>query len=157
MFAYSVSHDLRAPLRHVSGFSNLLAERSSDGLDERGRRYIDVISTSVRDMYTMIDDLLQFSCTGRTELTIEPVDSAGDSQPEKALEPVRHETDGRDLEWTIGELPPVVADRALLRQVWANLVGNAVKYSSGRRPAKIEIGGADVDGEVRLLPPATTE
>ena len=144
-FAYSVSHDLRAPLRHVSGFSNLLAERSSDGLDERGRHYIDVISTSVRQMGTLIDDLLQFSRTGRTELTIEPVDMQATLS--EALEPVRHETDGRDLEWTIGELPPVVADRALLRQVWANLVGNAVKYSSGRRPAKIEIGGADVDGE----------
>jgi PAS domain S-box-containing protein len=144
-FAYSVSHDLRAPLRHISGFSNLLAERAGDQLDDKSRHYVEVISTSVRQMGILIDDLLQFSRTGRAELTIGPVDM--DATLAEALEPLRRGTDGRDVEWTIGELPPVVADRALLRQVWANLVGNAVKYTRDRTPARIEIGAAGVDGE----------
>jgi len=143
-FAYSVSHDLRAPLRHVSDFSTLLAERSGDQLDEKSRHYVEVISTSVRQMGVLIDDLLQFSRTGRAELTIEPVDM--DATLAQALEPLQRETDGRDVEWTIDPLPRVIADRALLRQVWANLVGNALKYTRGRSPATIEIGAAGVDG-----------
>ena len=129
-FAYSVSHDLRAPLRHISGFSALLAERSAGRLDEKSRHYIEVISTSVLQMGVLIDDLLQFSRTGRAELHIEPVDM--DATLAEALEPLKRETDGRDVEWTIRPLPQVVADRALLRQVWANLVDNAVKYTRGR-------------------------
>ena len=144
-FAYSVSHDLRAPLRHISGFSNLLAERAGDQMDDKGRHYVEVISTSVRQMGVLIDDLLQFSRTGRAELRIEPVDM--DATLAEALEPLRREADGRDVEWSIGELPSVVADRALLRQVWANLVGNAVKYTRGRTPARIEIGAAGANRE----------
>ena len=144
-FAYSVSHDLRAPLRHVSGFSTLLAERSAGDLDEKGRHYVEVISTSVLQMGVLIDDLLQFSRTGRAELHIESVDM--DATLAEALEPLKREIDGRDVEWTIRPLPQVVADRALLRQVWANLVGNAVKYTRGRVPARIEIGAAGVNGE----------
>lgn len=144
-FAYSVSHDLRAPLRHISGFSTLLAERSGDQLDEKSRHYVQVISTAVRQMGVLIDDLLQFSRTGRAELRIEPVDMQ--QTLTEALEPLRGEIDGRDIEWSIGQLPPVVADRALIRQVWANLAGNAVKYTRGRSPAMIEIGAAGVNGE----------
>jgi PAS domain S-box-containing protein len=144
-FAYSVSHDLRAPLRHISGFSSLLAERSGDGLDEKSRHYVEVISTSVRQMGVLIDDLLQFSRTGRAELRIERVNMQ--ETLSEALEPLRREAGDRDVEWTIGVLPPVVADHALLRQVWANLVGNAVKYTRDSSPAKIEIGAAGVNGE----------
>ncbi len=144
-FAYSVSHDLRAPLRHISGFSGLLAERAGEELDDKSRHYVEVISTSVRQMGVLIDDLLQFSRTGRAELVIEPVDMQAILL--EALEPLQREIDGRDVEWSVGELPPVVADRALLRQVWANLVGNAVKYTRGRAPAKIEIGAAGANGE----------
>ena len=148
-FAYSVSHDLRAPLRHISGFSSLLAERAGDDLDERSRRYVEVISTSVRQMGILIDDLLQFSRTGRAELKIGPVDMK--ETLDEALEPLQRETDGRDVQWSIGELPPVIADRALLRQVWANLVGNAVKYTRDRSPAKIEIGAAGANGEEHVF------
>ena len=144
-FAYSVSHDLRAPLRHISGFSSLLAERSGDDLDEKSRHYVDVISTSVRKMGVLIDDLLQFSRTGRAEIRLEQVDMQ--EALADALEVLQRETDGRDLDWIIGELPPVVADRALVRQVWANLVGNAVKYTRDRSPAKIEIGAAGANGD----------
>jgi PAS domain S-box-containing protein len=143
-FAYSVSHDLRAPLRHISGFSSLLAERVGDGLDEKSRHYVDTISRSVREMGVLIDDLLEFSRAARAELTIEDVDMS--AALAEALEPLRHETDDRDIEWSIGPLPAVIADRALLRQVWANLLGNAVKYTRGRAPACIEIGARDGDG-----------
>ncbi len=128
-FAYSVSHDLRAPLRHISGFSMLLAEQSGDGLDEKSLHYIEVISSSVRQMGVLIDDLLQFSRTGRAELRIEPVDMQATLT--EALEPLQREVDSRSIEWSVGDLPTVVADRALLRQVWANLIGNAIKYTRG--------------------------
>ena len=144
-FAYSVSHDLRAPLRHISGFSTLLAEQVGDGLDEKNRHYLETITTSVREMGVLIDDLLQFSRTGRAELKIERVDM--DATLAEALEPLRRETEGRDIEWSVGPLPTVVGDHALLRQVWANLLSNAVKYTRGRAPAHIEIGARDGDGD----------
>jgi PAS domain S-box-containing protein len=146
-FAYSVSHDLRAPLRHISGFSALLAERVGDDLDERSRHYVDTISRSVREMGVLIDDLLQFSRTGRADLQITDVDM--DATLAEALAPLQRETGDRDIEWSIGPLPRVVGDHSLLRQVWANLLGNAVKYSRGRAPAHIEVGARDGDGGAR--------
>jgi PAS domain S-box-containing protein len=143
-FAYSVSHDLRAPLRHISGFSALLAEQVGDGLDERSRHYVDTISNSVREMGVLIDDLLQFSRTGRSELQIGDVDM--EQALAEALEPLRQETSEREIEWSICPLPRVVGDHALLRQVWANLLGNAVKFSRVRSPARIEVGTRDGDG-----------
>jgi PAS domain S-box-containing protein len=140
-FAYSVSHDLRAPLRHISGFSTLLAERAGESLDEKSRHYVDTISRSVCEMGVLIDDLLKFSRTGRAELKIEPVDM--NATLGEALEPLRRETDDRDIDWIIGPLPTVVGDHALLRQVWANLLGNAAKYTRGRAPARIEVGADD--------------
>jgi light-regulated signal transduction histidine kinase (bacteriophytochrome) len=143
-FAYSVSHDLRAPLRHVSGFSELLVTRASDSLDEKSRHYLDVISESVRQMGVLIDDLLQFSRSGRTEMKITDVDM--DEAVAEALEPLQAETDGRAIEWTIGALPRVVGDPVLLRQVWANLLGNAVKFTRRRAHAHIEVGARDGNG-----------
>jgi PAS domain S-box-containing protein len=137
-FAYSVSHDLRAPLRHISGFSELLAARSAAVLDEEGRHYLDTILSSVGRMGVLIDDLLQFSRTGRAEMQIGDVDL--DQALNEVLESLRSDTAERDIEWSIGPLPHVVGDHALLRQVWANLLGNAVKYTRGRTPARIEVG-----------------
>jgi light-regulated signal transduction histidine kinase (bacteriophytochrome) len=143
-FAYSVSHDLRAPLRHINGFSELLAKRSAGVLDDKSRHYLETIIASVNRMGVLIDDLLQFSRTGRAELQITPVDM--DRTVSEALEALQHETGDRDIEWTIGRLPSVVGDHALLRQVWANLLGNAVKYTRGRAPAHIDVGARDGDG-----------
>ena len=145
-FAYSVSHDLRAPLRHISGFSTLLAERTGKGLDEKSRHYVDVITRSVNEMGVLIDDLLQFSRTGRAELTIEPVDM--DVVIQEALAPLRHETASRELDWSIEPVPQASADRALIRQVWANLLGNAVKYTRPVTPARIGVSARVTDGEV---------
>jgi light-regulated signal transduction histidine kinase (bacteriophytochrome) len=99
----------------------------------------------VREMGVLIDDLLQFSRTGRAELKIEAVDM--DEVLAEALEPLQQETSERDIEWSIGALPSVVGDASLLRQVWANLLGNAVKYTRDRTPARIEVGTRSDDEE----------
>jgi PAS domain S-box-containing protein len=140
-FAYSVSHDLRAPLRHISGYASILATDAADVLDDDGLHCLDTISESVREMGVLIDDLLQFSRVGRAEMTIGPVDM--EQVLAEALGPIREEAVDRTIEWSIGPLPSVTGDPALLRQVWANLLGNAVKYSRDRDPARIEVGGSD--------------
>jgi PAS domain S-box-containing protein len=146
-FAYSVSHDLRAPLRHISGFASILVEDAGDALDENGRDCLATISDSVREMGVLIDDLLQFSRVGRMEMQIADVDM--EEVLAEAVAPIREETADRAIEWSIGPLPHVLGDHNLLRQVWANLVGNAVKYSRDRAPARIEIGAVHGDGDSR--------
>jgi PAS domain S-box-containing protein len=144
-FSYSVSHDLRAPLRHVDGFVDLLRKQSAEKLDERGRRYLDVIASSARQMGTLIDDLLVFSRMSRTDLRRAKV--ASESLVHEVRDALQGEIRGRVV-WKIDSLPQVEADTAMLRQVWANLIGNAVKYSRTRDPAEIEIGCKDSgDGE----------
>jgi light-regulated signal transduction histidine kinase (bacteriophytochrome) len=144
-FAYSVSHDLRAPLRHISGFANVLAEVAGDALGDESNHCVKAITTSVSEMGALIDDLLEFSRTGRAELRIADVDM-GQALSE-ALLPLQRETAGRDLEWSVGALPHVVGDHALLRQVWSNLLDNAVKYSRDRAPACIAVGVRDGDSD----------
>lgn len=143
-FSYSVSHDLRAPLRHVSGFVQLLQSNAKGKLDETGMRYLEVIAGAGKKMGDLIDDLLSFSRTGRAQMHLEPV-PLGPLVDEcrRELEP---EMQGREIEWKIGELPEVAADRALLRQVLANLLGNAVKYTGKREIAHIEVS-AKTEGE----------
>ena len=148
-FAYSVSHDLRAPLRHISGYASILGSDSGEALDEGGRRCLGMITDSAREMGVLIDDLLQFSRISRAEMHVADVDMA--LTLEEALTPIREETESRAIEWSIGPLPHVDGDAALLRQVWANLVGNAVKYSRDSDPARIEVGVIDGDGDA---PPA---
>ena len=143
-FAYSVSHDLRAPLRHISGFSELLAAREADNLDQKGKHYLDIITVAVRQMGSLIDDLLQFSRTGRAELKITRVDM--DEQVREVLGPLKKQADGREIVWSIEPLPGVSGDPALLRQVWVNLLDNAVKYTRGRKTAHIEVSAYDGDG-----------
>jgi PAS domain S-box-containing protein len=152
-FAYSVSHDLRAPLRHISGYASILATDAAGVLDDDGRHCLDTISESVREMGVLIDDLLQFSRIGRAEMAIGPVDM--ERVLAEALRPIREEAVDRTIEWSIGPLPPVTGDPALLRQVWANLLGNAVKYSRDRDPARIDVGASD--GDHRSADDAATE
>lgn len=145
-FSYSVSHDLRAPLRHVAGFVQLLQTNAQGKLDETGTRYIEVIANAAQKMGHLIDDLLSFSRTGRAQMRIEPV-ALGPLVDEcrRELEP---EAKGRQIEWVIGELPEVAADRSLLRQVLANLLGNAVKYTGKREQAHIEVASRRENGEI---------
>ena len=144
-FSYSVSHDLRAPLRHISGFVQLLQTKTKDRLDETGVRYLDVIAGAATKMGALIDDLLLFSRTSRAQMRLEPL-PLGPIVEEcrRELEP---ELRGRRIDWQIGELPAVLADRALLRQVMANLLGNAVKYTGKKPAARIEVSARREAGE----------
>jgi PAS domain S-box-containing protein len=144
-FSYSVSHDLRAPLRHVHGFVDLLTKQSADKLDERGRRYLKIIADSAHQMGALIDDLLVFSRMSRADLRLSKV--AMDSLVHEAIDAMQMETAGRRIVWKVSPLPEVEADASMLRQVWVNLIANAVKYSRPRNPAEIEIGCNLTDGE----------
>ena len=137
-FAYSVSHDLRAPLRHIAGFSELLTARLDEQLDDKSRHYLDVISRSVHGMGVLIDDLLLFSRTGRVDLQLQEVDMA--RLIAEVRDQLTEETVGRDIDWRVAALPRVTGDRTLLRQVWANLLGNAVKYTRASEHAVVEVG-----------------
>jgi len=144
-FSYSVSHDLRAPLRHIDGFVKLLDKQSNGHLDERGRRYLNIIADSAQRMGALIDDLLVFSRMGRTELRRTVVEPA--ALIDEVINSLQTELQGHRVVWKVGPLPRVEADPAMLRQVWVNLISNAVKYSRPRDPAEIEIGCHPQDGE----------
>lgn len=140
-FSYSVSHDLRAPLRHIDGFVKLLDKTSKEKLDERSQRYLNIIADATRQMGALIDDLLVFSRMGRAELRQTKV--ASDSLVHEAMDVVKGEVENRHVNWKLEPLPEVTADPAMLRQVWINLIANAVKYTRPRDPAEIEIGTRD--------------
>src|SRR5690606_35502727 len=140
-FSYSVSHDLRAPLRHIAGFADKLGRHLGDDADERADHYINVISSSAKRMSALIDDLLVYSRLGRSALRLQMVDVQSMVNDTRALlDSNAHEEDpDREIEWDIGAMPVVVADENMLRQVWLNLLGNAVKYSVDSRPSRISI------------------
>jgi signal transduction histidine kinase len=142
-FSYSVSHDLRAPVRHVLGFSELLSEQSGPHLDEQGRKYLGTITSSAKRMGRLIDDLLSFSRMSRTGLRKQRVDLADVVQDAKVEVMAQAHVDGRRIDWTVGALPEVHADRAMLHLAMVNLLSNAVKYTSGRPIAVIEVGTTD--------------
>jgi len=135
-FSYSVSHDLRAPLRHVAGFSELLL-RNADNLDPKNRRYLDIISKSISQMGVLIDELLAFSRMGRTPIKTDPV--ALNSVINDVISDLSPEITERTIHWTIPELPTVYGDRMMIQLVFQNLISNALKYSRDRTPAQIEI------------------
>jgi signal transduction histidine kinase len=140
-FAYSVSHDLRAPLRHIGGYSELLQKQASSLLDDKSHRYINVILESSKRMGSLIDDLLAFSRIGRAETQTTRVDLQ--QLAHEVVSEIGQETRGRDIAWKIGVLPACDGDRSMLRLVLVNLVSNAVKFTRIRRRAEIEIGCAD--------------
>ena len=144
-FCHTVSHDLRAPLRHIDGYVELLVARCGDGLTDKGRHYLDIVAASAREMGVLIDELLQFSRTGRAEMHRESVDMNRALQ--EAMTPLKESHAGRTIEWVVGDLPPVSGDYALFRQVWANLLGNAVKYTRPREAARIEVSAREEGGE----------
>ncbi|HBL76205.1 MAG: hypothetical protein A2W90_10070 [Bacteroidetes bacterium GWF2_42_66] len=144
-FSYSVSHDLRAPLRHINGFVELLVKRNGDQLNEKGQHYLNSISEASNQMGALIDNLLQFSRTGRAEMRLTKVDM--NKQIEDALTILKRDTTGRKIEWKIDSLPVVLADHALIRQVWVNLIANAIKYTGQRETAIIEIGATGENKE----------
>lgn len=138
-FSYSVSHDLRAPLRHVAGFVELLLKRNSDGLDEKSRHYLDVIGDATRRMGSLIDDLLAFSRMGRVDMITAPLDLNRVVREVIASRETGNRQ--REIEWVVGTLPPTRGDETMIRLVFENLIDNAVKFSAFRERARIEIGG----------------
>ena len=139
-FSYSVSHDLRAPLRHINGFVEIL-QSTNHNLDEESRGFLNTIADSARQMGKLIDDLLAFSRMGRTELRSAPVKL--DTILNEALQELRSDTQGRDVQWKMEPLPEVQGDAAMLRQVFINLISNALKYSRAKLPAVIEVNAIE--------------
>lgn len=147
-FSYMVSHDLRAPLRQVTEFVGLLQEGLAGKVAAEDAEYIPLIKNSVARMGELIDDLLNFSRMGRVELNLTSVRLAPlVDQVRVTLSPVLQ---GRDIRWTIGPLPAVSGDQALLRQVLTNLLDNAVKFTRTRERAEIEVGALD-EGEEQIF------
>lgn len=137
-FSYSVSHDLRAPLRHIDGFVDLLQRNASTTLDAKSQRYFKIISESAKHMGTLIDDLLVFSQMGRAEMRKTKINLH--QMLKDVIHSLSQDTEGRNIEWKIEALPEVEADPSMLRLVLQNLIGNALKYTRTRETAKIEIG-----------------
>jgi PAS domain S-box-containing protein len=140
-FAYSVSHDLRAPLRHTVGFAELLQKQASSSLDDKSRRYMQLILESSKRMGNLIDDLLGFSRIGRAETNKSEVDM--ESLVGEVVAELGQETKDRNIDWNIGPLPVCYGDRSMLKVVLMNLLSNAVKFTRIRKRVEIEIGCAD--------------
>jgi len=137
-FSYSVSHDLRAPLRHINGFVDLLTDKYKDHLPEKGNHYLKIIADSSRQMGALIDDLLQFSRTGRKEM--QQIELDMNVVLQDVLNVARHDIEERNIEWKIESMPILNGDSALLRMVWYNLLNNAIKFTKAKDPAIIHIG-----------------
>ncbi len=148
-FSYSVSHDLRAPLRHIDGFASMLAAHAAEALDEKGRRYVQVITDAAKRMGRLIDDLLSFSRHGRADLNFVPVKLSG--LVEEVRRQMVSEFTGRSITWRTGPLPEMKVDVAMMHQVFVNLIGNAVKYTRNRSEAVIEIGADISAAEVTIF------
>jgi light-regulated signal transduction histidine kinase (bacteriophytochrome) len=138
-FSYSISHDLRAPFRHIVGYAELLSEHLDDTLSPTGRRYLRTIIDSAMSAGQLVDDLLQFSRLGRIALAVSRVSMT--KLAEEARRSLDLEGAGRDVQWRLADLPPCWGDPLLLRQALVNLLSNALKYSRGKSPAIIEITG----------------
>jgi PAS domain S-box-containing protein len=137
-FSYSVSHDLRAPLRHIHGFVDLLQKNPALETDSSAQRYMGVIAKAAREMGILIDDLLAFSRTGRAEM--HPVRIDMNQMVGQIIRDFAMDTEGRTVTWNVKPMSAAPGDPALIRLVWANLIGNAVKYTGPRPDAKIEVG-----------------
>lgn len=145
-FSYSVSHDLRAPLRHIAGYAELLSDFEGSKLSERGLRFLEHIGESARFAGTLVDNLLSFSQMGRSALRLSDVDlSALVEATRREMEP---DLQGRNVQWQIQPLPKVIADAAFIHLALRNLLSNAIKYSRGRDPAVIEVGAAEQGDEI---------
>ena len=149
-FSYTVSHDLRAPLRAIDGFSKIVLDDYGPLLPDTGRQYLSLIRDSAQKMGRLITDLLSFSRAGRARLVKRAVNTqALVAEALAMLAPLRA---GRQVELRVGQLPPCHGDTELLRQVWVNLLSNALKYSRPRTLAVIEVSGhARADGSVHYL------
>ncbi len=136
-FSYSVSHDLRAPLRHINGYVDLLLNRFFESLPDKAKHYLECIAESSQQMGRLIDDLLEFSRTGRQEMRHANLDMNGIL--EEIIASLKKENSQRDIQWEVAGLPLVYGDESMLTQVWVNLLENAVKFTRTRKQAIIRI------------------
>jgi light-regulated signal transduction histidine kinase (bacteriophytochrome) len=143
-FSYSVSHDLRTPVRAIDGFSQAVLEDFGPTLPEEGRRYLQTIRGAARQMGHLIDDLLAFAQLKRQDLNHRPIDSG--ALVRWTLADLGEPWPDRQIVVRVGQLPACAGDPALLKQVWINLLANALKYTRKRAPAEIEIGAIKVNG-----------
>jgi light-regulated signal transduction histidine kinase (bacteriophytochrome) len=148
-FAYSVAHDLRAPLRHIDGFSSLLAEHLGASLDDRAKHFLDSIQGSAQDMGRMVDELLNLSRMVRQPVNLQATGLS--SLVDEVLRALKPEMKEREIEWKIAELPFVDCDPVLVKQVFANFLSNALKFTRTRQHAVIEIGQKNVDGQAAIF------
>ncbi len=143
-FSYSVAHDLRAPLRAMDGFSRMVVEDFASGLPQEGQRYLHLIRDNAQQMGRLIDDLLTFSRLGRQAVNRQPVNTA--ALVRQVMGDLQHEHEGREIAFAVGELPDCSADPALLKQVFANLISNALKFTRRVDEPRIEVTSR-VDGD----------
>jgi len=144
-FTYSVSHDLRAPLRHINAFAKIIEEGYGEKLDDDGKRYLGRIQAGAKNMGALVDDLLHLSRVGRQEFAMLPCNL--DEIVAELVEETRHEHVGRAIEWRLGPLGQARCDAGLMRRALTNLISNAVKYTRGREKAVIELGKTLRSGE----------
>jgi light-regulated signal transduction histidine kinase (bacteriophytochrome) len=148
-FSYSVSHDLRAPLRAIDGFTRILADDYASQLDTEGQRLCSVVRGNTGKMSQLIDDLLAFSRLGRAQMNLSDIDMGAMANA------VFHELTTPEsrarIDFQVGDLPPAVADPTLMRQVWMNLLSNAIKFSSKRERAVIKVSARQKQGEIAYV------
>ena len=148
-FSYSVSHDLRAPVRHIDSFVEMVREETQSCLTDNGRRCLDVISGAAKQMSRLIEGLLAFSRLGRADIRRSTIELG--ELVQEVLQEMQRDTQDRSIAWEIAPLPEVRADRALLKVVWTNLISNAIKYTRQRQQAQIRIGWTDRPGEFEFF------
>jgi PAS domain S-box-containing protein len=144
-FSYSISHDLRAPLRHIAGYVEILQAEAADKLDKQAREHLQTVADSAKNLGELVDALLAFSRMGRVEMRRKRVNLA--ELVEEARRELRSDAAGRDIHWKVEKLPETQGDPMMLRQVIINLISNALKYTRKRKQAKIEIGATDSENE----------
>ncbi|MBI3475886.1 MAG: PAS domain S-box protein [Acidobacteria bacterium] len=148
-FTYSVSHDLRAPLRHIAGFSGILVEEFGPSLDVQVRHYLNRIQEGTQKMGILIDELLSLARVGRQCIDVRKVDLNRIVGEIVAL--LKPEWEGREVEWKIAPLPQLECDEPLIQLVFQNLLSNALKYSRPRHPAVVEVGASEISGETVIF------
>jgi signal transduction histidine kinase len=148
-FAYAISHNLRAPLRHVNAFVSMLRRHAAGGLDAQSEHYLDAIGAASDRMGVLVEDLLSFVRMRHAELVRTPVDVS--ALVRELITDFGPQTAGRDVDWNVGQLPALDADPSLLRRALANLLSNALKFTRPRTHAVIEVGGSVAPGGAEVV------
>jgi PAS domain S-box-containing protein len=144
-FSYSVSHDLRAPLRHIGGFSKMLAEEFGSSLDPNAQHYVERIQAGTQKMGLLVDELLNLARVGRHALCLQPTQL--NSMVEEMVAMLQADCAGRQVEWVIGDLPAVECDPVLVKQIFQNLLANALKFTRPRADAVVEVSHNEENGQ----------